>query len=479
MKLLSRQILSYGIGLVISKLQVFILFLIIPQFLLPEEYGIFEAAAALTFLVSLLSTLNLDTAVGSYYNDQRDPNIKRVLVSTGLWTNVLASAIAVCGLIQIAPYISSWLFRTEELSTFVVLAGTGAILNSILTTQQSYLRYRFMLFEHNVVQISGSVLVFVLTVGLIALADMGVYGLVYGNIGGTLIVLFLACYFNRHEILTKPRWSMARTLLKTGMMLIPFTVASWALSYIDRSVLMMYRSAEEVGLYGVAVRFAQAVLLLFSPFQSAWLPYALVSWNRDNASELFNRVLSLFLMLAGLSVLALSAIFQFIILWSLPETYHESAHYVPILAFGHLLATLYYFPLVSLMVQKRTWVASLAFVLGAISNIFLNMLFVPSHGIGAAAWATLAGYAVVLIVVAVLAQQRMSWHYPYARIVAVIGLISVLSVIASVLPFNHPGQALIVGAISATSYVLAVWLAGFPGWAEAKAMLRSRLRVRS
>lgn len=478
MMLLSRQILSYGVGLVVSKLQVFVLLLIIPRFLLPEEYGIFEATAALTFLVGLLSTLNLDTAVGSYYNDQRDLDARRVLVSTGLWTNLLASAIAVWGFIQAAPYISNWLFKTGEFATFVVLAGASAILNSVLTTQQTYLRYRFMLFEHNLVQISGSVLIFVLTIGLVALMGIGVYGLVYGSIGGTLVALVLACYFNRREIFTKPRWSVAQMLLKTGMMLIPFTVASWALSYIDRSILVAYRSTEEVGLYGVAVRFAQAVLLLFSPFQSAWLPYALANWNRSDACQLFNRVLGLFLILSGLCVLTFSAIFQFIILWILPETYHDSVRYVPILTFGNLLATLYYFPLVSLMVQKRTWVASLAFVLGAIANIFLNILFVPLHGVSAAAWSTVIGYAVVLVVVVVFAQRRMPWHCSYTRIVAVLGFISVLSVMAFVLPFNHPGQALMLGAISVTSFMLVAWLTGFPGWAEAKAMIRSRLRVR-
>lgn len=290
---LSRQVLSYGFGMIVSKLQLFALLLIVPRFLSPEEFGMFDVITSLMALVSIFITLNLDTAVGNYYSSAAEEN-KRKLISSAVWVSLIFGAVAILVVSIAASSVSELLFKTTSFSLLIAIAGIGAVLSGVTATQLVYLRYRFLVREHNSIQVGTSVLTFVLTLILVSGPRLGVSGVIIGNVAGSVLAFVFVLYFNRLEITEKPAKDISLMLLKTGIVLMPFTVASWALSFIDRSILLMYRSVDEVGIYGLAVRYAQAVLLLFAPFQSAWLPYALMKWRHSDAKDVFNRVLRLF-----------------------------------------------------------------------------------------------------------------------------------------------------------------------------------------
>lgn len=473
-----RQIASYGFGLVVSKLQLFALLLIVPQFLSPEEYGVFDVITSLTFLVSILATLNLDTAVGNHYNDLSTPEGRRRLIGTATWTNIVFGAIAIVALGLTSSYVSVVLFGTQQLAGLITLAGISAVLTGILTAQLGYLRYRFLIREHNTIQILSSIFIFVLTIVLIANLRWGVYGVVIGSLVGTLLALFVSLYYNRAEVRARPGWLTARTLLQTGLALMPFTIASWALAFIDRGILLRFRPVDEVGIYGLAVRYAQAVLLLFAPFQSAWLPYALANWRREDAPALFGRVLRLFVAVGGVALLALGPALQLVILLLLPTSFHAASRYVSVLMLCNLLAALYYFPWVLLMMRKKPWVASFGYLLGAAVNVGLNFAFVPTFGVAAAAWATFIGYAIMLVVTTALAYYFSRWPYPYCQVGVFIALLFALTAVSFAVPVIQPVQVLALGAGAMLVFLAAVWLGGLVDVGEARAFVRARLKIR-
>jgi O-antigen/teichoic acid export membrane protein len=71
---------------------------------------------------------------------------------------------------------------------------------------------------------------------------------------------------------------------------------------------------------------------------------------------------------------------------------------VPAVATGGFLLFLSSFSVQLLLYQKRTaWIA-LGTVVAAAANIVLNRIFIPKYGYEAAAWTTVASYAVLFLV---------------------------------------------------------------------------------
>ena len=83
------------------------------------------------------------------------------------------------------------------------------------------------------------------------------------------------------------------------------------------------------------------------------------------------------------------------------------------------------------MLNKQSWITSLAYGVGAIINILLNFVWVPTYGVAGATWATVIGYAVMLTLVTVWAHRILPIAYPYAK--AVILLLALL--VMATIPF--------------------------------------------
>ena len=95
-----------------------------------------------------------------------------------------------------------------------------------------------------------------------------------GNFIGTLCVYFVLLGYRRYQLGLEFDRKLFRAMNKFGMPLVPAALALWAMNFIDRLFIALYKGQGEVGVYSVAVRVSSAIVFLMIAFRTAWPAFA-------------------------------------------------------------------------------------------------------------------------------------------------------------------------------------------------------------
>jgi O-antigen/teichoic acid export membrane protein len=165
----------------------------------------------------------------------------------------------------------------------------------------------------------------------------------------------------------------------------------------DRYIIGALAGLGEVAVYDIGYKAGSLIMILISPFRSAWVPYAYSIAQKPEAPKIFKDVLAY--VVAGSTLLALGAtVFSREIVAILaPESYEGAVSVVGWVAASHLFIAAHPILSTSLVTQRKghhlAWIA----VAGGAVNMALNFLLIPSIGIIGAAIATFAGYGTLSI----------------------------------------------------------------------------------
>lgn len=195
------------------------------------------------------------------------------------------------------------------------------------------------------------------------------------------------CLYNREY------WLYA---LKIGLPMIPHGLALILLSRIDVSMISGFYGFSEVGLYTSGYTIGTLLMFVTNAVGQAWLPYFnehLYDSDIEGIREK-NRILMfygcvltlVFIVMAPLAVKILFA-----------KSYWESMWVVPPVALGTLCQYFYTNYVNAELFHKKTFLIALNSCIAAGINIALNAFFIPRFGYISAAYTTLAGYFVLMI----------------------------------------------------------------------------------
>lgn len=232
--------------------------------------------------------------------------------------------------------------------------------------------------------------------------DMGVTGYVLSVIlADFLTTVFLVVYTKlwRSFRISTISPSVMRGMLKFCLPLIPTTVFWWITSVSDRYLVAYLASPESNGLYAAAYKIPTLLIYFVSIFDGAWKLSALSDANDETArTAFFSRVWRMYTTLGfigGAFLVLLCRPFAGILF---AEEYASAWIYIPVLcvatvftAFDTFLGSVYY------TCGKTVYSLRTALV-GAVLNIILNLLLIPSLGAMGASIATFVSYFVVFIV---------------------------------------------------------------------------------
>src|SRR5690606_13497169 len=111
----------------------------------------------------------------------------------------------------------------------------------------------------------------------------GVEGLLLGNFLGYLGMVPVAAFMQRRFVLPSIDWNLVRPMLRFAIPTIPIAVAFQALTLIDRTIISRVVGLDELGVYGLAARFAAVVLIVVTALQLSWQPFAYSIKDDDEA----------------------------------------------------------------------------------------------------------------------------------------------------------------------------------------------------
>jgi len=305
---------------------------------------------------------------------------------------------------------------------------------------------------------SGSALIaLAMAALLVGVLDLGLWG-VFGSTVIAQAAMTVAALLLMRSWLNPGyfRVARARAMLVYAWPRIPGDIAYWILDLSDRFIIQHFWSEAEVAKYQMASTLAAATSLAVQAFQQAWLPSALSIRERADSAAVYARALPLYIGSVGIVAVVTAALMRHAISVAAPEVYLSATTAGGILAAAYMLRGARSVAVTGAVIGGSQVGAVGALFTGAIVNIGLNLVLVPSAGITGAAAATAASYVVALILTLHVAQRLH--HIPYSYVPSAVLVVAVIAITwlraATAAPFGLVDSAL--AAASIVAFVLII-----------------------
>jgi len=421
-KRLARHSSIYGVGNILTRLIGFLLLPIYTNYLPPTAFGV--AALIFTFLaiMNVFYSYGMDVAFLRYYVPEDNPVRRKEIFGLAFISLLISSALFSLAIFGASSRISYMIFGHQEYTELIQLASAILILDCLTILPFLYLRAN----ERSVIYISFKFfnVMVSLTANILFIVKWGwgVRGIFWANtLASGLTLLALSPI-----ILQNLRWrfqpALYRELLKFGLPYVPSGLAVILMDLIDRFILQRLTNLEVVGIYSAGYKLGMFMALFVAAFRFAWHPFFLSVAKESHAKQVFARVLTYFVLACSFVFLALSFLIEDIVrlrffgLTLFGEAYWQSTVIVPVILLSYLVYGVYVNFVVGIYLEKKTGYLPFITGAGALTNIGLNLVFIPLWGMMGAAWATLAAYVIMAIANYRLSQRYYPIAYEWGRI---------------------------------------------------------------
>ncbi len=443
-KLLSNTAIL-GVGTFGSKLLVFLLLPLYTAYLSTAEYSSADIISQSANLLMPLMALGICDAVFRFALD-RDTDKKKVL-TTGLYIIFAGFAVFALAfpLLNMIDYFDGYMW-------LIILYALIADVHLMLA---QYVRARGMTAFFALQGIIATALTITLNILFLVVMKIGLLGYVLSVVIADALVSIIIIAVIRKEFSLRLRCfdkSLARLMLKFSIPLIPTTVFWWVTNVSDRYMIKGFISDDVNGLYAAAFKIPTLLILLSGVFIEAWQFSAVTEREGESKSaheEFFGKVFDSFqglMFMSGAGLIAFSKIFS-IILFS--DSYYTAWQYMPLLVAATVYSSLVTFMGSVYLVDKKSVHSFATSAIGAIINVALNILLIPTVlGANGAALATFVCYFVVFIIRAINTRKFIAFNLHTPKLIIntiIIGIQTVFMIFE--LPMWIPVQAAGIAAI--------------------------------
>lgn len=191
--------------------------------------------------------------------------------------------------------------------------------------------------------------------------------------------------------------TLSSQMLKYCIPLIPTVVLWWIVNVSDRYMITYFIDSSANGLYTAASKIPNFVVLFSQIFIDAWQLSAVDEYDSEGGSEFFTKVFRVYS--GGIFAVASVLIFACQILTKILVSgdYYESWKYVPVLIIATTYSCIVNFLASVYMAKKKNIMSLVTAMTGAVTNVVLNLLFIPKMGANGAAVATACAFIVVFV----------------------------------------------------------------------------------
>ena len=462
----------YGLGSVLIRGLAFLLLPLYTRYLSPAEYGIVALTVTCTVVLGLLYPLGLRGALSRTYYAGGSDEERKERIGT-LWIAMVLSAAAMALLLdRVGPSLAAAVLPEVPFHPYLRLAVWTAFLGVLGVTPLVLLQAQERALAYVLLTMWTAVATTGVTVWLVVRGG-GAEGYLRGALIGAGLAAVPYLALTMGQIRPVFRWSVLVPALAFSLPLVPHALAGWALEMSDRAILTRLIPLRDVGVYSLGYQLGAAMGLLTTAFNAAWVPF-LFGTLKDEGEAAHPRLarlvtyygVALCFIGLGWSLLVEHAI----TLIAGPE-FRAAYRITPWVVGGYVFSGLYLIPTNLLFWRQRTRVIPLVTLAAGAANIGLNLWLVPRYGAIAAAWSTLAAYAILLVLTWWSAERLHPFPYEYRRLGLMVGLALALFLTGRFLPFSSPALEVAGRVLLWLAFPFGLFVLGTLGRAELAALI--------
>jgi O-antigen/teichoic acid export membrane protein len=394
--LMSHRVLSMVVALFVG--------VYVARYLGPEGFGLLSYAVSFVGLFTALAAMGLE---GILVRELvKTPESRDELLGTAFWLKAGGAILMWIGIAAVIPFTHNDL-QTNILIIIIAFAVIFQAFNVIDFNFQAEVKSKYVVYAQITSLVISSItkLVFVwISAPLVWFACVFLFDALVRSVG--LVVVYLKT--TGKVWYWKWKRQIANKLVKDCWPLILSGMVIAIYMKIDQVMIKEMLEAKEVGNYAAAVRLSEAWYFIPMAITSSVFP-AIINAKKQGEEIYYQRLQKLYDLMAWLALaIALPTTFlaPLIIKVLYGEAFLPAAGVLSI----HIWAGVFVFLGVAsgqyLIASNYTRISFFRTFFGAITNVILNIIFIPKYGINGAAFATLISYFVATFFIGFIAKTN-------------------------------------------------------------------------
>ncbi len=411
-KKLQRDIVNTGAAYFAASIIAIAAGILFPRLLGPDEWGLWSIMLGVIGILGPFAQVAMSTTLVTYISKHRHDNEKiSYFVNSAYFVAVLLSFVVSVALILLSGYLAGSVFQDGRLKTLFLLGAAIIFFEQLNIINRDFFRGFKNFRIYNLLEVLPVASIFVISMVLLYFFSFRAIYLAAAR----LTVLSVACvvvliYIKRHaknlSIFKMPRRKETSVLLKFGVPLIFTMTFMTIMKSMDRVMIGYFLETSNVGIYSVAAGMPLMIGGMFAPISIVLLPTFSERRSKGESSELLLKEVFSFLLFVSIPLIIFIILFSRNILQIVfGEEYILGAVVlsltsVEIFLFGgiRLLGA-------SVVASERTTKYALGMGIAAVSNISMNIIFIPVWGIEGAALATVLSFLILFFFILALSKR--------------------------------------------------------------------------
>ncbi|NOZ07539.1 MAG: oligosaccharide flippase family protein [FCB group bacterium] len=421
-----KESMIYSFGHILIRFVSFMLVPIYTNSFSQQDYGTLSLVFTFIGFAQIFYNYGMASSLMKFYAGESE-NKARVVTTTFITLGITSFFFSALVWVFAAP-LTTILFGDSNPIWLHYIAGI-LFLDAISVRAMILLRFdnralKFMLFA-----LVNVIVTMAANIKLVAYQGLGVTGAIEATFIAAVVsfLLILPTLLKNINFSYYSRELLMR-MLSFGIPFIPAAFFQVVMDLSDRYLVDWMGGRDMVGIYSAGYKLGSLMLIVVTGFNMGWQPFFLSKENDPKAPELFAQIASyIAIVLTGIWVffilfvegLVRLNLFGFTIIG---ERFWESTSIIPVIMLGYIFLGFYDLLMPGIFFKNMSRTLPRYRAIGAVSNIGLNLLFIPRWGIMGAAWATCISFALMGITLYFHTQQLFRIPFNWKFILPQFGL---------------------------------------------------------
>lgn len=436
-KNLFKHSVIYGLGVLSTKLVGFVLIPLYTGVFTLKEFGIISLLEITTTFIITLASMSIYSGFFRWYYDKESENKQKSLFFTVSIFQLLI-VVVVYGIIffNVDKLTVAILKDIEykQIFNYMVISALLQVLVIMPTTLLRLQEKSWLFSLSNFIQL---VIVLSLTVYFVAFKRIGIIGIYYGQIAGSVFMILFLLRYSLKNIQIKFESKLLKQILIYCFPLMFSGLALTILNITDRFTINYYATTADVGLYSYGFKIANVLqVFVVTSINFAIQPIMFQMIDKPDNKEFYSQLMTyyvLVVMFIGFCIMIFGR--EIAMLFALNSDYYSAWTIIPFIIFATVFGVMRdSMATTGLSITKKTAIIAFIAIFVAVLNIVLNIVLVPILVNSGAAIAKLLSMFISAVMVFIASQKFFKINYQYKNITVI--LLSALVLYLISMPVN-------------------------------------------
>ena len=397
-KSLSKSVAWYGLGNVFIRSVSFILLPFYSNLISTSEFGNYALLMSVYAIISVLYQFGMYGSLNKFYIEEASKEKKKIIFSTLFNFIILIGVFFTIILCFSAKDITKVIFESTEYSSLMVLVFIALFIETMCFYILLLLKTKELSKQAVFYSGAGAILNLVFNIIFVFILRLSVAGIILAQLLSASVLFFIMIKVISEDYVLKIDTLIIKSLLKFAYPLLFAGFLSAAVDVADRFILNYFLGTSEVGIYSLAYRIAMVMNVFVISFRTAWNPYSLNLFYSKDYKSTYGTTLSKLVAISCIILLTVSLFSKYLFEINISgfhlfnPLYKEGIIILPLVLTGYIFSGISSFYSVYPNISNKSYHFLISDLIAFVSNIIVNIIFIPKYGIIGAAFATAIGF---------------------------------------------------------------------------------------